>query len=82
MASLRLNVPEELLRELKERAERSHRPVEEEATATLMDAILTGCKPRLPVAELLARAKAIRDLAPNAWLTPEMIDAAINEGRP
>jgi plasmid stability protein len=84
MASLQLNdVPEAIMSELRERAERFHRPVEEEAKATLMNAILASpSKRRLSVTEFLARAKRIRDKHPNAWITEEFLRAAKDEGRP
>jgi plasmid stability protein len=84
MASLLINdVPDGVMKELEERARQLHRPVEEEAKAALVRAVLANpSKPRLSVDEMLARAKAIRDQSPNAWITDEFIRAARDEGRP
>jgi hypothetical protein len=71
------------MKELEQRAKRFHRPVEEEAKATLLEALLNSSLTGKPSAlRLLDVAKMIRERHPNASITDEWLRAARDEGRP
>lgn len=81
MATLTLkNVPDDLHRRLKARAERNHRSLNREAIRCLEAAV----EPTSAVADdPWARAEAFREklAAEGVWITGEQILAAIDEGR-
>lgn len=82
MASLKIeNIPESLLKSLGEVARASGRSLDEQAIQSLAVGIRVSRRDRAWVEERLAAAKAVRDGAPNAWITDEDIRAARDEGR-
>lgn len=72
------NIPEDLYRKIRESAERNQRSVNREIIAILVAA--TASK-RMPVNELLARARALRAKT-HGRLTGNVLDRARQEGRP
>ena len=83
MATLTLkNLPDDLHRRLKARAERNHRSLNREAIRLLEQAVASEPEPK--VDEALARADALRErlAAEGVWITAEEVQAAIEEGRP
>lgn len=74
------NVPEELHRRLKERAERHHRSLNREAIRCLEEAVAND----EPEEELLARIRAnrARMAERGVWLTEDSLREAIDQGRP
>lgn len=72
------NVPSEVYERLSIRARRSQRSPDDEALAVLEQAL--GY--RDPVEEELAAIDALRNSLRVPPLTPELLEAAINEGRP
>jgi plasmid stability protein len=81
MATITLkNVPDDLHRRLKERAERHHRSLNREAIRCLEEAV-AGDEPE---EELLARIRAnrARMAERGVWLTEESLREAIDQGRP
>ena len=83
MATITLtNVPDDLHRRLKERAERNQRSLDREAIRLLEEAV-EAAAPSVPD-EALARADAFRKrLAARGFrTTAEEVQAAIDEGRP
>ena len=82
MATITLkNVPDELHRRLKERAERHHRSLNREAIRCLEAAVVDE---RIEDQALLARIRAnrARMAERGVWLTEESLREAIEEGRP
>jgi plasmid stability protein len=78
MATLTIrNVPDELYVLLKAKAAANRRSLNQEAIAQLQ---LAAAKPRT-ADEMLAIMRAARAIAPGLWVTPEQIEASINEGR-
>jgi len=78
MATLTLrNVPDELYESLKADAKRNRRSLNQEAIARLQHAV---AGPRTSE-EMFAIIRRAHERAPGLSLTPEEIDAAINEGR-
>jgi len=77
------NVPDDVLRRLEREAELRERKVSDVAADRLTDGVrrLGGSLPRRSAAELLALADAVRTGAREAWLTPEFIRAAREDGR-
>ena len=73
------NIPDDLYQELKLRAERNHRSVNSEVIFLIEQAVR---KTRVrSVEDVIARARVLRDAAPNVYVTDEALEAAINEGR-
>lgn len=75
------NVPDELHRRLKDRAERHHRSLNREAIRCLEEAVADE---RIEEQALLARIRAnrARMVERGVWLTEESLREAIEEGRP
>ncbi len=75
------NVPEELHRRLKERAERHHRSLNREAIRCLEAAV---APPAFDPEVFLAKADALREelAARGLWVTEESLRDAIEDGRP
>jgi plasmid stability protein len=75
------NVPDELHRRLKERAERHHRSLNREAIRCLEEAVADE---RIEEQALLARIRAnrARMVERGVWLTEESLLDATEEGRP
>jgi plasmid stability protein len=75
------NVPDELHRRLKERAERHHRSLNREAIRCLEEAVADE---RIEEQALLARIRAnrARMVERGVWLTEESLLEATEEGRP
>ena len=84
MASLHLsNVPDEIMSELRQRADHFHRPVEEEAASILVHAIASDrWRGDMTAEQLLERARKVREGHPQAWVTEEFLRVAKNNGRP
>jgi plasmid stability protein len=84
MSNLHLkDIPDKIVDELKERAEHSHRAVEEEAKAILVQAVATGSwRNESSAEELVERARHIRAGHPQAWVTEEFLHNAKENGRP
>jgi len=80
MASITVkNIPDDLYRELKVRAEKNHRSVNSEMIFLIEQAVR---RTRVRSADdIIARARVLREAAPNVYVTDEALDAAINEGR-
>jgi antitoxin FitA len=72
------NIPEDLYRKVRENAERNQRSVNGEIISIL--AAATASK-RMPVGELLARARDLRART-RGRLTGDVLDRARREGRP
>jgi plasmid stability protein len=82
MATITLkNVPDDLHRRLKERAERHHRSLNREAIRCLEEAVADE---RIEEQALLARIRAnrARMVERGVWLTEESLLEATEEGRP
>lgn len=75
------NVPDELHRRLKDRAERHHRSLNREAIRCLEEAVADEW---IEEEALLARIRAnrARMVERGVWLTEESLREAIEEGRP
>ena len=73
------NVPDEVYERLKASAESHRRSLNSEAIVCLETVLLPG---RVPVAERLARARALRAALPKATFRAKDIDATKREGRP
>ena len=72
-------IPDDLYQELKLRAERNHRSINSEMIFLIEQAVR---KTRVrSVEDVIARARVLRDAAPNVYVTDEALEAAINEGR-
>lgn len=83
MATLTLkNVPDDLHRRLKARADRNHRSLNREAIRLLEHAVETPTD--APVDEGLAQADALQErlAAAGVWITADEVHAAIEDGRP
>lgn len=83
MATLTLkNVPDDLHRRLKARAEQNHRSLNREAIRCLEESVADGAPPAAD--EAFARADALRDrlALEGVWMTAAEVQAAIEEGRP
>ncbi|HEX6030455.1 MAG TPA: hypothetical protein VFY90_03415 [Tepidiformaceae bacterium] len=79
MATLTIrDVPDELYASLKAGAVRNRRTMSQETIARLERAEPKRRTPR----ELIALMQRSRRRVPGLWLTPDEVDAAINEGRP
>lgn len=76
------NLPESLHRRLKERAARNHRSLNREAIRLLEQAVAADAPPERD--EAWERAEAFRQklAAQGFWITPEDVDAAIDDGHP
>lgn len=82
MATLTLkNVPDDLYRRLKARAEQNHRSLNREAIRCLEASVTTGAPPRTDEAGEHARALRERLAAEGVWISPDEVHAAIGEGR-
>jgi predicted transcriptional regulator len=80
MTTITVNLPEELHRKLKEQARRNRRSLNQEAIRALERGIQAdGGDPTL-LEDLLKSHERMK--ARGVWVTPEMIDEAIDEGRP
>lgn len=82
MATLTLkNVPDDLHRRLKARADRNRRSLNREAIRLLEHAVIAEGPPGPD--DAFARASAFRErlAARGVWVTPEEVQAAIEEGR-
>jgi plasmid stability protein len=78
MATLTIrNVPDDLYRSLKEQAARNRRSLNQEAIAKLQRGNATS-RTHDEMLVIMSRARA---RVPDLWVTPEEIDAAIDEGR-
>ena len=73
------NIPDEVYERLKASAESHRRSLNSEAIVCLESVLIPG---RVPVAERLARARALRATLPNAKFRAKDIDAYKREGRP
>ncbi len=83
MATLTLkNLPDDLHRRLKARAERNHRSLNREAIRLLEQAVALDPEPSAD--EAWARAEAVRRrlAGEGVRITAEEVQAAIDEGRP
>lgn len=86
MATLTIrNLPDELHRELKERAKRNRRSLNQEVIAELADAsgaVMEGDaeRKRVRAEEMIGMVKELRSRM-KRFMTAEEIDAAIREGR-
>ena len=83
MATLTLkNVPDDLHRRLKARAEQNHRSLNREAIRCLEESVAAAAPPAAD--EAFARADALRDrlALEGVWMTAAEVQAAIEEGRP
>ena len=83
MATLTLkNLPDDLHRRLKARAERNHRSLNREAIRLLEQAVASDPEPKED--EAWARAEALRKrlAAEGVRISAEELQAAIEEGRP
>lgn len=83
MATLTLkNVPDDLHRRLKSRAERSHRTFNREAIRCIEETVAQSA-PSAPD-EALARTDALRErlAAEGVWMTADDVWRSIDEGRP
>ena len=72
------NIPQDLFDKVRERAGRNHRSINGEIIAVLETATASR---RVPVDEILARARALRERT-HGVLTDDLIDQAKREGRP
>ena len=82
MATLTLkNVPDDLHRRLKARAERNHRSLNREAIRCLEESVAHAASPATD--EAFARADALRErlAAEGVWITADEIQRSIEEGR-
>lgn len=83
MATLTLkNVPDDLHRRLKARAERNRRSLNREAIRLLEEGVTAD--PAGPIDEAWERATAVRErlASEGFWTTAAEVEAAIEEGRP
>lgn len=82
MATLTLkNVPDDLHRRLKARAERNHRSLNREAIRCLEESVTPSAPPATDEAGERARALRERLAAEGVWITADEVHAAIEEGR-
>jgi len=82
MASLQIeNVPESLLRSLREAAARSGRTMNEQVVESLKGALEVVQRDRAWVEERLAAAAALRESMSGVWITDDEIRAARDEDR-
>jgi plasmid stability protein len=72
------NIPEDLYKKVKERAQRNNRSINGEIISILNAATAPD---HIPVDVILARARALRERT-RGFLTDEFIDQAKREGRP
>jgi plasmid stability protein len=72
------NIPEDLYKKVKERAQRNNRSINGEIISILSAATAPD---QIPVDVILARARALRERT-RGFLTDEFIDQAKREGRP
>ncbi len=84
MATLHLNnLPQEIINELRQRAQQSHRPVEDEAASILVNAIaFDRWRGELSADQLIDKAARVREGHPHVFLSEEFLHAAKNDGRP
>jgi plasmid stability protein len=82
MATLTLkNVPDDLYRRLKARAEQNHRSLNREAIRCLEASVTSGASPLADEAGARARALRERLAAEGVWITADEVHAAIERGR-
>ena len=82
MASLQIdNIPDSLLRRLREAAARSGRTINEQVVESLKGALEVVRRDRVWVEERLAAAAALRKSMAGVWITDDEIRAARDEDR-
>jgi len=82
MASLQIdNIPESLLRGLREAAKRSGRTMNEQIVESLKGALEIVQRDRAWIEDRLAAAAALRESMAGVWITDDEIRAARDEDR-